>query len=409
MRLASFALLLAACGDSGSNPGVDATITGDGGVDAELDADIDAPPDAAVGCGVIDLAEIVVDKTSTAASVGTSNCPFHTIGEALALPAPTAARRIRVRGGVPAVVYAEPILLAVPALVTLEGEANDRVILGGAGAACAVTVAPSCTVSLAGGGVLRAVTVTNTTGNAVEVRSGTGAARIEQVIASNAKQNGFAVRADVTLDQSAALDNMADGLDARTAVVTVTSSEFRLNDGHGLDIDQGATLVLTGGKIHNNQGRGVLLHNGTQFTVLAHAITNADIQQNLFAGIDVSSNATLTLRGTTMYQNEFGVLFLVGTSNKLDIGTSSQAGNNVFAGVTAVNKNVRAGVCMEQTGATATQIVEGNTWRACPPPQRKITGPFCVSNNTYSDIAFVPAVSTSGAPALAPASCTVGP
>src|SRR6188768_527857 len=174
MRFASFVLLLAACGDSASSK-PDAGITGDGGADAELDAaDIDAPPDAVAGCGVIDLAEIVVDKASTAASAGTVNCPFHTIAEALALPAPSTARRIRVRGGMPAVVYAEPILLAIPALVTLEGEANDRVTLGGAGGACAVTVAPSCTVSLAGGGVLRAVTVTNTTGNAVEVRSGTG-------------------------------------------------------------------------------------------------------------------------------------------------------------------------------------------------------------------------------------------
>jgi hypothetical protein len=398
MRFVWFALL-AACGDSSTT--VDAAFIID---DApSVDAAVDAAVDAVVGCGVLDPADVVIDKASTARSVGTPNCPFHSITEALALPAPASARRIRVHPGT----YVEPILLAIPNLVTLEGAAAG-VVIGGAGGACAVTVAPSCTISLAGGATLRAVTVTNTTGNAVEVRSGVGPARIEQVTASTAKHNGFAVRADVILDQSFALDNDADGLDARTASVTITSSEFRLNAGHGLDIDQGATLTLTTAKIHNNQGRGIFLHNGSQLVPLAHAITNADIQQNLFAGIDVATNASLTLRGTTMYQNEFGVLFGVGSTNKLDIGTAAQAGTNIFAGTTAVNRNVRAGLCMEQTGATATQVVEGNSWRVCPPPQRKITGPFCVSNNTYSDIDFVPAVSTSGSPALVPAACTVG-
>ncbi len=403
MRFASLALI-AACGSSPSKSAVDANGTDDA---VDLDAAFDAAPDAleidaVVGCGVLDPAEVVVDKMSTATSTGTANCPFHTIAEALALPAPTSARRIRVRSGT----YDEG-LLSIPALVTLEGDGN--VILGGAGGACIATVAPGCTVSLAGGATLRAVTVTSTTGNAVEVRAGTGAARIENVIATGAKSNGFAIRADVVLDHCSALDNTLDGVDARTAIVTMTTSEIRLNKGHGLDIDQGATLVFTGGKIHNNQGRGILLHNGTQLAPLMHTVTNADIQQNLFAGIDVFTNASLTLRGSLMYQNEFGVLFGVGSTNKLDVGTAAQAGNNVFAGVTAVNKNVRAGICMEHAGATATQVVEGNTWRACPPPQRKITGPFCVSNNTYSDIAYVPAVSTSGAPALAPATCTVGP
>lgn len=385
---------------------IDAAGTGD---DADIDASPDAQPDAmidapvVVGCGVLDPSNVVVDKASAENSVGTANCPFHTIAEALALSAPTSARKVTVRAGT----YTEPLLLSIPALVTLEGE--GAVTIGGSGGACLVAIAPSCTVSLAGGATLRKVTVTSATGNAIEVRSGTGAAHIEQVVATTAKTNGIAVRADVVIDQSAVLDNDADGLDARTATVTVTASEFRLNSGHGLDIDQGATLALSNTKIHNNQGRGVLLHNGTQFTVLAHTITNADIQQNLFAGIDVASNASLTLRGTTMYQNEFGVLFMTGSTNKLDIGTAAQAGNNIFAGVTAVNKNVRAGVCMENTGQAATQVVEGNTWRVCPPPQRKITGPFCVSNNTYSDIAYVPAVSTSGSPALVPASCTVGP
>ena len=407
---------------------LDAPVTQDGPSDAAmLDAEVDATPDAIadasldapasdapVGCGVLpdDPADVFVDARSTAAmQVGTASCPFLTISAALALSPPTAPRRVHVKGGVPAVDYIEPGLLALPPQLTLEGDGADRVTVGGVGGggSCAIVVSPSCTVSLAGGATLRDLTVTSATGSAIEVKAGTGPARIERVIATRAKQIGFAIRADAVLDHASALDNDGDGLDARTATVTVRDSEFRLNTGHGLDIDTGATLTLTGATIHNNGGRGILLHNGTQFAPLAHAITGADIQQNLFAGIDVASNASLTLRGTTMFQNEFGVLYQVGPSNTLDVGTSAAPGNNVFAGATPVNGNARAGLCMQSTRATPTQLVEGNRWRACPPAQKKITGPFCSSNNGYSDIAYVPAVATSGPPVVAPAACTVGP
>ncbi len=388
-------------------------------VDAASDASVadtmDAmAPDGPLGCGVlpVDPVDVFVDARSTASmQLGTASCPFLTISEALALPPPTAPRRVHVKGGVPAVDYIEPRLLVLPPQLTLEGDGAERVTIGGVGGggSCAIVVSPSCTVSVAGGATLRDLTVTSATGSAIEVKSGTGAARIEGVIATRAKQIGFAVRADVVLDHALALDNDGDGLDARTAIVTVRDSEFRLNTGHGLDLDTGATLDLTGAKIHNNGGGGILLHNGTQFAPLAHAVTDADIQQNLFAGIDVASNASLTLRGTTMFQNEFGVLYQVGPSNTLDVGTGVEPGNNVFAGATLVNRNARAGLCMQSTRATPTQLVEGNHWRGCPPAQKKITGPFCSSNNGYSDIAYVPVVASSAAPAVAPVACSVGP
>jgi hypothetical protein len=188
--------------------------------------------------------------------------------------------------------------------------------------------------------------------------------------------------------------------------VTVTDSAFVNNQDDGLDIDQAATLALTGGIVHNNDSAGIRLHNGTSFTPLAHAITGADIQQNLGFGIDCSSNASLKLRGTTMFQNEVGLFVLVG-AGVLDLGTAADPGNNVFAGATPVNGNARAGLCFENSAATQTVLVEGNTWRVCPPPQRKIPGPFCRSNNTYSDIAFASAAATG--PVVPPAACTVGP
>jgi hypothetical protein len=99
----------------------------------------------------------------------------------------------------------------------------------------------------------------------------------------------------------------------------------------------------------------------------------------------------------------------VGGAGTLDVGTTASAGNNKFAGPGVSDKNIRAGLCFQQSGATQTQAAEGNTWRACPPSTRKITGPFCVSNNTYADIAYVPAVSTSSSPVMPPAACTASP
>jgi len=405
-----FATLLAACGDSTSLS--DAHPDFDAAPDTTLDASdaaIDAPLDAA-GCGSLPAqpSEVFVDRASTASSIGTAACPFHSIVEATSLPAPDAThpRSIRVAGAIPAQVYNEAALIAIAPHLAIVGAGETQVAITGGGA-CTSMIA-GCTISIAGGGGLRGVTVSNPTGNALEVVGGAGAALIDHVIASGSMRAGFLVRGPVTLDHVEARDNQGDGLNAKAGVVTVVASKFINNQGDGLDIDQGATLDLTGGQIHNNKSRGVLLHNGTQSTALMHRITGADIQQNLFAGVDCAGNASLRLRGTTMFQNELGVLFQVG-ANQLDIGTAADPGNNIFAGATAVNRNVRAGLCMEQTPATPVQQVEANAWTACPPPQRKITGPFCVSNNTYSDIAYVPAVTTSGAPAIPPTTCAIGP
>ena len=64
-----------------------------------------------------------------------------------------------------------------------------------------------------------------------------------------------------------------------------------------LDLDQGATLNLTGGEINDNDFAGVILHNGSQFTPLAHTIANASMKQNLSAAIQCEANASVTLRG----------------------------------------------------------------------------------------------------------------
>ncbi len=403
MRLAWFLVLVAACGDNPSVP-PDTGPTADGAIDAAVDAPVDAAPDAPAGCGTLatDPSDVFVDHAATGDSVGTASCPFHTIRDAIVLAAPAAPRTIHVAAGD----YTETAIVAIRPLETLAGAGEAAVMIDGGGT-CAIT-ATACTVTVAGGGALRGATITNTTGDAVVVTGGTGAATIDHVSAANAKRFGFAIRGAVQLDHVTASGNGLDGLNAKMATVTITSSDFKNNSENGLDIDQGATLAYTGGLLNGNQGDAIFLHNGSSFTALAHQLAGLSIVQNLGFGIFCASNASCRIRNTTMFGNEVGVVFDVGTANALDVGTAASPGGNLFAGPQVTDRNVRAGLCFEQSGATQTQLVEGDTWRACPPPAKKI-GPFCRSNNVYSDIAFVPAVATSGSPVIAPTACSVSP
>ena len=366
------------------------------------DAMADAMPDAPMGCGTLVDASVYVDKAATGMSLGTQNCPFHTLDEALALSAPITTRTIHVAAGA----YVQGAIVALAPAIRLSGASAQTVTISGGGT-CAITASP-CTMTLAGGAGLDNVTVTNATGDAIVVTGGTGAALIDHASASNAKRYGIAVRGtSLTLDHVTVSNNMDDGLNAKMSVITVTNSDFNNNAETGLNIDQGATLSFTGGNVNSNKLDAIFLHNGTSFTPLAHEITNVSLQQNLGFGIYCTSSASCKIRGTKMFGNEVGLVMDVGT-NTLDLGTAADPGGNIFAGAQSFEQNTRAGICFQQSGATATYVVEGNTWRTCPPPSRK-TGPFCRSNNTYADIAFVPATSTSGTPVIAPATCTHAP
>lgn len=411
MRWSSLVLLVA-CGHGAAEIPDDASVdldassmTEDATGDAIAERDGALDPDGPAGCGTLaaDPADVFVDGAATLESLGTMACPFHTIDEALALAAPATARTIHVAGGE----YVQGAIVAIPAKVRLSGASEASVAISGGGT-CAVTASP-CTLTLEGGAGLDHVTVTNATGDAIVVTGGTGAAMIDHATASDAKRFGIAVRsASLVLDHATVSNNKQDGLNAKQGTITVTASDFRNNAQNALDIDQGATLSITGGNVDSNQFDAIFLHNGSSFAPLAHTITGVSLKQNLGFGIFCAANASCTVRDTTMFGNEIGIVFDVGSTNALDLGTQASPGNNAFAGPLATERNIRAGLCFEQSGAVATQLVEGNTWRACAPPSRK-TGPFCRSNNTYSDLAFVPAVVSSGTPVIPPIACTAVP
>lgn len=390
---------------------VDAPATDAGPVDANVDA---LPPDAlgpdASACGPTSASDVYVDRAASGPSQGTALCPYHTIREATTLPAPAVGgqRTIHVAGASPAASYVEAGLVVVGARVTLIGAGEAQVTISGGGT-CAYYAGP-CTLSVQDGGAVQGVTVTSVTGHAIEV-GGSGTGALAHVTATDAAQVGFLIRGAATLDSVTAHRPQSHGLDARNAVVTIQASTFEYSQGGwGVRIDQGATLTLTAGLITGNALGGVQLQNGSQSVVLAHVITGAQVLQNLGYGVQVASNASLRLRGATLLSNEAGVVLAVGASNHLDLGSVAEPGGNVLAGVSPGQSNVRAGLCLEQSGATATQAIEGDTWRSCPPTTRKITTSFtCHATGAYADLVYLPAVATSGSPFLPPATCTIGP
>jgi len=386
------------------------TAMADAAADAQLaDAQpADAQPADAAGCGTLaaDPTDVYVDRSASATSVGTQACPFHTIREAALLTAPAGSRVIHVRGGTPRFVYSETGPLAVRAREHLQGDGEALTQVTGV-ARCSVF---DCVVTLAATARLSGFTVT---GAAVEIPTGADGASVDHVTVTGSNNDGFYLRATAQLSDVTARQNLRHGLDARTATVTITDSHFDGNDDNGINADRQVVIDFRRGSASNNTSRGIALaDSATINSARMHTLTDLVIERNLGFGIEVGATASLRLRTTVMRQNEVGLVFTPSsaTSNVLDLGTSASAGGNVFAGNLLGSRNIRAGLCIQSSGAAGSQVAEGDTWSVCPPSQRRITGPFCVSQNTYADVGYVQARGVTDAPPLAaPTTCTVGP
>ena len=374
--------------------------------------DLTSPPDLTFSCGTLaaDPSDVYVDKSATTASVGTQACPFHTVREATTLAAPGAAttRTIHLAGGA----YVESGLVSVGARVILAGAGEALVAISGGGT-CA-TAAATCTVSVQAGGTLSGVTASSSVGYAVEIGSGADGAVIDHVTARDSAFDGFCVRASATLSNISALSNLRWGLTGRSMsasaiTLSITNVTIRGNQQGGLLVDRLASLTLTGGTVESNALDGIDLGDSSTVTgARQFTLANLSVRSNLGYGISVASTGSLHLRGSTLLGNEAGLVFGVGTTNVLDVGTVADAGGNTFGVATASNRNVRSGLCFEQSGATSSRVAEGDTWSACPPTSSKSPTSTCHGINTYADVGYVPA-GTGGNPVAAPASCTIGP
>jgi hypothetical protein len=364
-----------------------------------------APPDA-MGCGTLpaDPIDVYVDQTSAMPSTGTQTCPFLTIAEATALTAPATTRMIHVAGSTPPLVYDEAAVVVVRPGEHLSGDGEATTRITG-GSQCTIA---SCAVSVRGG-TLSGVTVVSATGIAVEIPIGADGSTLTNVTARDSEDDGLYVRASATLANVTSRSNGRHGLSARNGTIDITNSSFDQNDNDGIFADRDVVINFTGGTASGNDSDGIFLQDSSTVTgALLHTLTDIQVIGNLSYGIYATGTASLIVRSTTMRQNEAGLVFAYGTSNTLDVGTGAQPGNNVFGGATPTQRNIRAGLCLENSGATGSQVAEGDSWASCPPTQGLVPSFTCHALNTYADVGYVPDDS-GGPPVAPPASCTVGP
>ena len=398
-----FASLPACSGSDSGGPGIDDPDADPGETPAADAAPVDEPDSGPAACGSLttDPVEVFVDPNSARESIGTQPCPFLTIEEAAALEAPAGTRTIYVAGADPALTYELSDVLLIRSGERLVGEGEDAVLFTGGGG-CFID---DCVISIRGGGV-SGITAVSETGIAIEVPAGNDGSTISNVTARDSDRDGLYVRSSVTIANVTSRGNGRDGLNARTGIITIVDSKFDRNDNHGIFADQQVTIQMVGGSINSNRDDGAFLADNSGVG-REHSVSGVDVIQNLGFGIAVFGPSSLTLRDTTLRSNEVGVSFRAGASNFLDIGTAADPGGNHFGGATG--RNVRSGLCIVNSGANGSQVGEGNLWRSCAPTQREINGSFCVSQNTYSDVGFVPSATGGSAPLAPPADCEVGP
>jgi hypothetical protein len=356
---------------SASETGDETSTSETGGETSTSETGGDTATDA--GCSTLSATavDVYVDKSSTKPSVGTTECPFHTIKEATDLAA-VSGRTIHVKGGSAATPanYAETGAVVVKTGVILEGDGLTTTKITNA-AAC--TGGSNCAVEVQNGATLDGFTITGT-GNGVVTGAGDGAAIVRNVAITGAQDGILALGMLNITGAVQANNNALAGLHAnattgaRTVKITGTGNEFNENMGQGILVEGQTKLDATGGTASSNKGGGIYL-SSTVTVANQHLITGFTIKSNGSGaapagdGIRVGANSSLKLRTTVLQQNGHnGLSFTYSTSNALDIGA---AGGNSFSSATAANKNGAAGVCLQNSGASGSVNADGNKWAAC--------------------------------------------
>lgn len=350
----------------------DETSTSETGGDAAT-GDVASETSGDAGCGTLaaSAVDVYVDKGSSKPSVGTTDCPFHSIKEATDLAA-VSGRTIHVKGGTAAAPanYAETGAVVVKTGVILEGDGLTTTKITNA-AAC--TGGSNCAVEVQNGATLDGFTVTGT-GNGIVTGAGDGAATLRNLAVTGAQDGILALGMLNITGAVQANNNALAGLHAnattgfRTVKITGTGNEFNENMGQGILVEGQTKLDATGATASTNKGGGIYLQS-TVTVANEHLITGFTIKSNGSGaapagdGIRVASTSSLKLRTTVLQQNGHnGLSFSFTTMNALDIGPS---GGNSFSSMTSGNKNGAAGICLQNSLGTGSVDANGNKWAAC--------------------------------------------
>jgi len=352
---------------------------------------------------------IYVDGRTAKASIGTADCPTKTIREALAIVAglPSAKRTIKVAGSADAPVeYAETGPIVLKPQLSLVGDGAGRVKISGGGA-CGTE---ECVVSLENNASIEGVTIvsgvrvgismvnallTTSTAKSLVVTGGTsGSAPAVHVLAKGSVDLGPELRVVKNAGVGVAID---DVVIARVNIGGTVANQFDENVA-GIVVKAG-TLIFAGGQAKLNTTHGVALLSNPK-----HFVTGLIATDNGASGLLVDGSSSLKLRSSMLVKNRIGLNFRFGTTNTLDLGTSTDLGKNFFGGSTT-GLNSKAAICLP-TARTTKEPAWGNKWFVCSPTWFPLSG-TCEGISTYQDIYFVP--NTSGEqPPLDTSACDVG-
>jgi len=358
----------------------------------------DLGTDAGPACAPLptNAADVYVDSRSSTAEVGTAACPMRTILGALALPPRTSGvRTVHVLGASTGTTYLETATVVVPNSVIVEGAGRAAVRVATSAPALCVGAA-RCVVEVRGSGILRALSVIPVPGGAPGSADGValtataagGAPVVEDVESVNHGGNAFRTATTATLRgvRGAGTTNGVYA-DTGTSVLTIgnlgaTRSVFETNRTNGVLVESGV-LNITGAIASNNGSGGIVVLSVLGDT--SHSISNCNAENNGVTsagttsgvGVYVGLGARASVTGTTMLGNGgVGLIFVRSTAAP---PTSVSLSCNVFAVPgDATRNNSRAGLCVENSGATGSLVhrlnVFSTTTPTCPSTQLEISG-----------------------------------
>ena len=373
-----------------------------------------SPPPEAGPCAEIaaNPPTVYVDKRSTRASKGTSDCPFATIREAVtfvaALPSTSGKHTIRVAGGTAGapLVYDEPMLVLKPN-TTLIGDGPGRVVIIGGGT-CNMAV---CMVVMEGNTALEGVTIDAKGGQKIPLAMGPGiltGASAKSITVTGTKDDktpGIYVNgggaAELGPDVKV-IDNGGHGILVQTIyslkLTGAPGSPNQINRNlYGVQLLAGRLEINGATEVSKNARHGVILVMNDKTT---HVLDGLQAVDNGGTGLFVDGGAGLRLRHSKLVRNDLGLSFRFAIGNELDLGTGFSPGDNFIGGLT--EKNKRAGICLPSSRVTNSPA-RGNGFSACPPTASPMpeSEKACESlSGDYRDIYFgVGTISpTSGVP-----------
>ncbi len=432
MRYAVLAAALLGCSSSEfavagegteTDTGTAATDTGSVAVDSDSPPLVDSGSPADANADVAPCAPlpmnpptVYVDKRTTKAAKGTSECPFATIKEAVAfvasLPSGSGKHTIRVAGGAAGapLVYDEPMLV-LKWQMSLVGDGQDRVTITGGGT-CGDG---QCMVVMEGGSTLEGVKL-----------DAKGLAKVPLALGPTAL-TGVTVKATGVVgtkdEKSPAI--YVDGVGAAELGPDMRVTD---NGGPGVLVKNIFSLKINGANLFNRNLVGIYMQGGrldlsgateasknrTIGVALlapektAHVLDGLIAVENASTGVYVDGGASLKLRRARITRNDIGLMFRFVGTNELDLGTLLDPGNNVFVGPAEPNK--RAGICLPAMRAATTAPARGNFFSACPPTSASMLEDVKACDtlpSAYKDIYYAAAAAGGETPPLDLTNCGV--